>query len=172
MNIDFNFYFIAKKFKILWFLQSCFNLKMCLLNTVPCIDWRRYSFWEHKFYSFQFSYFFSIMGLNASLFPKNVHCYNVIIHVRFTIELSSVILHAWSGPEIMNFSFSEPKMQPAGVNVYFFFLMQELVHVWPKYYSLFFRQAKKIQKYNDAGRYFVSLQNLWRVIWDYTHILK
>lgn len=31
--------------------------------------------------------------------------------------------------------------------------MQELVHVWPKYYSLFC-QAKKIQKYNDAGRYF------------------
>lgn len=77
----------------------------------------------------------------------------------------------WSGPGIMNFSFSEPKMQPAGVKVYFLFSMQELVHVWPKYYSLFC-QAKKIQKYNDAGRYFVSLQNLWRVIWDYTHILK
>lgn len=71
----------------------------------------------------------------------------------------------------MNFSFSEPKMQPAGVNVYFLFSMQELVHVWPKYYSLFCH-AKKIQKYNDAGRYFVTLQNLRRVIWDYSHILK
>lgn len=62
-------------------------------------------------------------------------------------------------------------MQQAGVNVYFLFSMQELVHVWSKYYSLFC-QVKKIQKYKDAGRYFVTLQNLRRVIWDYSQILK
>lgn len=46
-------------------------------------------------------------------------------------------------------------MQQAGVKLYYF----KLEPVWPKYYSLFC-QAKKIQKYKDAGRYFVSLQNL------------